>query len=211
MHPDIHPPHSSLPHDIAPAVPAYASEEGIDPDRLEEARIRLELLYGEVAASWPGFVARPGQYEMMQACLLTFLSAQAPGDSHRTGRNLAQLEAGTGTGKTVAYCLAAIVASEFLQKTVVISTATVALQEQLFQKDLPRLAEIIPDLRFEILKGRARYVCESRLDAALSDQAQDSLPGVTSRSCSPMATGQTMPCRATPPRPCCGSGTPRRN
>ena len=65
MHPDIHPPHSSLSHDIAPAVPAYASEEGIDPDRLEEARIRLELLYGEVAASWPGFVARPGQYEMM--------------------------------------------------------------------------------------------------------------------------------------------------
>jgi ATP-dependent DNA helicase DinG len=57
-------------------------------------------------------------------------------------RNLAQLEAGTGTGKTVAYCLAAIVAAEFLQKTVVIFTATVALQEQLFQKDMPRLAEI---------------------------------------------------------------------
>ena len=158
-----------------PVVLAYASEQGIDPDLLETARIRLELLYGEVAASWPGFIARPGQYEMMQACLLTFLSAKAPEDGDRTGNNLAQLEAGTGTGKTVAYCLAAIVASELLKKTVIVSTATVALQEQLFQKDLPRLAEIIPELRFDILKGRARYVCESRLEGVINDEVQDSL------------------------------------
>jgi len=166
---------SSADEQAAAVVPAYASEEGIDPEQLEDARVRLELLYGEVAASWPGFIARPGQYEMMQACLLTFLSAKAPEDKKRSGNNLAQLEAGTGTGKTVAYCLAAIVASELLKKTVVVSTATVALQEQLFQKDLPRLAEIIPDLRFEMLKGRARYVCESRLQAAINDDAQDSM------------------------------------
>ena len=110
-------------------VPAYASEQGIDPDLLETARIRLELLYGEVAASWPGFIARPGQYEMMQACLLTFLSAKAPDDEDRSGNNLAQLEAGTGTGKTVAYCLAAIVASELLKKTVIVSTATIAARQ----------------------------------------------------------------------------------
>ena len=75
----------------------------------------------------------------------------------------------------MAYCLAAIVASEVLKKTVIVSTATVALQEQLFQKDLPRLAEIIPDLRYDILKGRARYVCESRLEGVINDEAQDSL------------------------------------
>ncbi|OGB01361.1 MAG: hypothetical protein A3E79_12075 [Burkholderiales bacterium RIFCSPHIGHO2_12_FULL_61_11] len=142
---------------------------------LETARIRLELLYGEVAASWPGFIARPGQYEMMQACLLAFFSAKAPDDQDRPGNNLAQLEAGTGTGKTVAYCLAAIVASELLKKTVIVSTATVALQEQLFHRDLPRLAEIIPELRYDILKGRARYVCESRLEGVINDVAQDSL------------------------------------
>ena len=160
---------------LSSAVPAHACEAGIDPELLESARIRLELLYGEVAASWPGFIARPGQYQMMQACLLTFLSAKSPDDNDRTGQNLAQLEAGTGTGKTVAYCLAAIVASEVLKKTVIVSTATVALQEQLFQKDLPRLAEIIPDLRFDILKGRARYICESRLDGMINDVVQDSL------------------------------------
>ena len=83
-------------------LPAYANEEGIDPELLETARVRLELLYGEVAADWPGFIARPGQYQMMQAALLTFLSAKAPQDQDRSGRHLAQLEAGTGTGKTVA-------------------------------------------------------------------------------------------------------------
>lgn len=160
---------------VIPVIPAYASESGIDPELLETARVRLELLYGEVAADWPGFSARPGQYQMMQASLLTFLSAKAPEDQNRTGNHLAQLEAGTGTGKTVAYCLAAIVASELLKKTVIVSTATVALQEQLFHKDLPRLAKIIPELRYDILKGRARYICESRLEGVINDPTQDSL------------------------------------
>ncbi|MGA8784658.1 MAG: Rad3-related DNA helicase-like protein, partial [Polaromonas sp.] len=92
MQPALQPLPPSIPADEPPvSVPAYASEQGIDPDLLETARIRLELLYGEVAASWPGFIARPGQYEMMQACLLTFLSAKAPDDEDRRGNNLAQL------------------------------------------------------------------------------------------------------------------------
>ncbi len=158
-------------------APAYTSTEGIAPALLDKAQTRLELLYGQVALTWPGFIARPGQYEMMHAALLTFLSAKAPDDKDRPGRHLAQLEAGTGTGKTVAYCLAAIVASELLNKPVIVSTATVALQEQLFNKDLPRLAEIIPELKFDILKGRGRYICESRLEGALHDDGQDNLLG----------------------------------
>jgi len=67
----------------------------------------------------------------------------------------------------VSYCLAAIVAAEVLKKTVIVSTATVALQEQLIHKDLPRLAGIIPELTFDILKGRARYVCQSRLEGVI--------------------------------------------
>lgn len=156
-------------------VPAHESVQGIDAELLGKARVRLEFLYAEVEKTWPGFSARPGQYQMMQAALLTFLSAKKPDDDERTGRNLAQLEAGTGTGKTVAYCLAAIVASELLKKTVIVSTATVALQEQLFHKDLPRLAEIIPELRFDILKGRGRYVCESRLEGVMHDAMQESV------------------------------------
>ncbi|MDM0116798.1 ATP-dependent DNA helicase DinG [Variovorax sp. J22R133] len=156
--------------DVLEAAPGIARE------LLDKARERLEFLYGEVARTWPGFIARPGQHQMMHAALLTFLNAGPPmDDSARTGNHLALLEAGTGTGKTVAYCLAAIVASELLDKTVIVSTATVALQEQLFHKDLPRLAKVIPDLRFELLKGRGRYVCESRLEGALNDVAQEGL------------------------------------
>ena len=150
---------------------------GIDGGLLEKARTRLEFLYGEVARTWPGFIARPGQRQMMHAALMTFLSAGSPEDEGRAGNHLALLEAGTGTGKTVAYCLAAIVASELLDKTVIVSTATVALQEQLFHKDLPRLAKIIPDLHFDLLKGRGRYICESRLEGVIKDVAQDALLG----------------------------------
>ncbi|MEJ8852179.1 ATP-dependent DNA helicase DinG [Variovorax rhizosphaerae] len=159
-----------------PALDGVQAAPGIEPELLDKARERVEFLYGEVARTWPGFIARPGQRQMMHAALLTFLSASLPeSDGARAGHHLALLEAGTGTGKTVAYCLAAIVASELLDKPVIVSTATVALQEQLFFKDLPRLAKVIPDLRFELLKGRGRYVCESRLEAALNDVAQDGL------------------------------------
>ena len=177
-------------------APAHAATEGIDAALLAKARARLEDLYSEVAKTWPGFIARPGQYQMMQAALLTFLSAKAPAEETRSGRNLAQLEAGTGTGKTVAYCLAAIVASELLNKTVIVSTATVALQEQLFHKDLPRLAAIIPELKFDILKGRGRYVCESRLEGALNDDGQDSMLGSKGRRSVSRTCTQSVLCRA---------------
>ena len=159
------------------ALDVLEDAPGIAAGLLDKARTRLEFLYGEVARTWPGFIARPGQHQMMHAALMTFLSAGSPEDEGRAGNHLALLEAGTGTGKTVAYCLAAIAASELLDKTVIVSTATVALQEQLFHKDLPRLAKIIPDLHFELLKGRARYVCESRLEGVVNDVAQDSLLG----------------------------------
>jgi ATP-dependent DNA helicase DinG len=55
------------PAQLPAVVPAYACEQGIDAEQLEAAHIRLELFYGEVAADWPGFTARPGQYDMKHA------------------------------------------------------------------------------------------------------------------------------------------------
>ncbi|MEJ8859865.1 helicase C-terminal domain-containing protein [Variovorax robiniae] len=180
--------------DLAPD--GLEAAPGIEPELLDKARERVEFLYGEVARTWPGFIARPGQRQMMHAALLTFLSASLPGnEAARPGHHLALLEAGTGTGKTVAYCLAAIVASELLDKPVIVSTATVALQEQLFFKDLPRLAKVIPDLRFELLKGRGRYLCESRLDGVLNDVAQDGLFDAESQG---TFTGAGSPGRSAP-------------
>ena len=78
---------------------------------------------------------------------------------------LCVVEAGTGTGKTIAYCLAAIPIAQALDKRVVIATATVALQEQVAFRDLPDLKRHT-GLEFEatLAKGRSRYVCLRRLD-----------------------------------------------
>ena len=82
---------------------------------------------------------------------------------------LCVVEAGTGTGKTAAYCLAAIPIAQARDKRVVISTATVALQEQVALRDLPDIARHAElDFSFTIAKGRSRYVCLKRLDDRLA-------------------------------------------
>lgn len=84
------------------------------------------------------------------------------------------IEAGTGTGKTLAYLLAVIPLAQALKLKVVVATATVALQEQVSQKDIPELLQG-SDLQFSyaLAKGRGRYVCLSRLDMLL--QGNDSM------------------------------------
>ena len=64
------------------------------------------------------------------------------------------VEAGTGTGKTVAYIITAIILAKFFNKKLVISTATIALQEQLVERDLPNLQQTCGiDFSFSIAKG----------------------------------------------------------
>ena len=74
------------------------------------------------------------------------------------GRHLA-IEAPTGVGKTLSYLIPGIAIAREEDKTLVVSTANVALQDQIFSKDLPLLRKIIPDLRFTAAFGRGRYVC----------------------------------------------------
>ncbi|MCP2305116.1 ATP-dependent DNA helicase DinG [Actinokineospora globicatena] len=123
------------------------------PDSLPSLR---ELLATAVAAV--GGAERPGQVEM----------AEAVHASIRTGDHLA-VQAGTGTGKSLAYLVPAIRHAVANGKSVVISTATIALQRQLVDRDLPRLAKALakPLKRtptFAILKGRRNYLCLHRLD-----------------------------------------------
>ena len=80
------------------------------------------------------------------------------------------VEAGTGTGKTLAYALAALPLARALEKKLVIATATVALQEQIVFRDLPDLREHSGlDFTFALAKGRRRYLCLARLEAAGRD------------------------------------------
>lgn len=145
----------------------------MNPELVEKAQLRIEELYGLVKSNWDGFIEREGQVTLIKMALETLLNARTKNNAVTDGSNIAALEAGTGTGKTIGYCLAALVASEILDSKVVISTATVALQEQLFFKDLPRLAKFIPSLTFALMKGRTRYVCKSKLENAVLGEIQE--------------------------------------
>lgn len=92
-----------------------------------------------------------------------------------THRHLA-VQAGTGTGKSMAYLVPAIEHAQRTDSTVVVSTATIALQNQLVGRDLPRLAEALDGVvdrtpSFAIVKGRSNYVCLQRVGQAEADDA----------------------------------------
>lgn len=101
--------------------------------------------------------------------------AQAVADAASTGEHLL-VQAGTGTGKSLAYLIPAIL----VEGPVVVSTATLALQSQLVNHDLPRLVEAITPVlgrtpTFALLKGRHHYVCLARLDSGTVDEPDDAL------------------------------------
>jgi len=107
--------------------------------------------------------------------------ATAVEHSLHSGEHLV-VQAGTGTGKSLAYLVPALAHAIETSSPVVVSTATIALQRQLVDRDLPRLAEALtPSLarkpRFAILKGRGNYLCLNKLhNGAASDQeAPDTL------------------------------------
>src|ERR1043166_902712 len=78
------------------------------------------------------------------------------------------IEAGTGVGKSLAYLIPAILYAVKNKKKAVISTHTINLQEQLTQKDLPMLEQVLPiKFTFTMLKGRANYLCTRRLQKTM--------------------------------------------
>lgn len=104
----------------------------------------------------PGASRREGQARMLQAVERAF-RLEKP----------VLIEAGTGTGKTLAYLIPAILAG----RRVVISTATHALQEQMIEKDIPLAQSLLPNHPFEVqvMKGIGNYVCKRRLEAAMAE------------------------------------------
>lgn len=110
---------------------------------------------GVLAQSVPGYRARTQQLAM----------AQAIADTIAENRILVA-EAGTGTGKTFAYLVPALLAGG----KVIISTGTKTLQDQLFSRDIPtmRTALKVP-VTVALLKGRANYVCHYHLEHTLQD------------------------------------------
>jgi ATP-dependent DNA helicase DinG len=109
---------------------------------------------GILAKSPLPYEYRPGQYEMAKAV-----------EHALTEHRHLIVEAGTGTGKTLAYLLPALRTGQ----RVIISTGTKALQDQLFFRDIPFLETLLGELRVCYMKGRANYLCRHKL-YALRDQ-----------------------------------------
>jgi ATP-dependent DNA helicase DinG len=116
-----------------------------------------------------GGAERPGQVTMAEA-----VARAIEADEHLA------VQAGTGTGKSLAYLVPAARHAAAHGTTVVVSTATIALQRQLIDRDLPRLAEAAAPLlgrapTFAILKGRRNYVCKHRLHTGAAEDPQEAL------------------------------------
>ncbi|HEY6042530.1 MAG TPA: exonuclease domain-containing protein, partial [Anaerolineae bacterium] len=126
--------------------------------REEKKPIEIEQLIallasgGMLAKKFPDYEYRPEQIKMLRAIADAF-------DSSAT----LLAEAGTGTGKSLAYLLPAIYWATQNNDRVIISTNTINLQDQLFGKDIPALKHILPfEFRDTILKGRSNYLCRTR-------------------------------------------------
>jgi ATP-dependent DNA helicase DinG len=110
-------------------------------------------LDGLIARAHPEYEYRPGQIEMARAVMRAFEEKE-----HLI------VEAGTGTGKTLAYLVPAVAAALGGCGRVIVSTGTKNLQEQLMEKDIPFLQSILPKkFTATCMKGRNNYVCWQRL------------------------------------------------
>jgi ATP-dependent DNA helicase DinG len=123
---------------------------------------------GLIAEAHPEYEHRPGQIEMARAVMRAF----------EDKRHLI-VEAGTGTGKTLAYLVPAVAAALGGRGRVIISTGTKNLQEQLMEKDIPFLQRVLPKkFTATYMKGRNNYLCLNRLGRAQASPVLDGLDEV---------------------------------
>ncbi len=141
--------HGASAHELAGASPEAAGQ------RLEELSREVFVAGGVLSRTAEAFRPRSGQTEMAAAVARTIAQGGA-----------LVVEAGTGVGKTFSYLVPALLSGE----RVLLSTATKTLQDQLFGRDLPRLAQALGlPVRMALLKGRASYLCTHRLELARRD------------------------------------------
>ncbi|NLE99695.1 MAG: DEAD/DEAH box helicase [Anaerolineales bacterium] len=132
---------------LQPAAEPHLLDEGVLSSLLEQD--------GALASQFPEYEHRPQQVAMLRRVAQAF----------NRGEHLL-VEAPTGVGKSLAYLIPAVYWATHNGDRVVISTNTINLQEQLYRKDLPELAGILPfPFRATVLKGRSHYLCPARFEA----------------------------------------------
>ncbi|MGZ4626361.1 MAG: ATP-dependent DNA helicase [Kineosporiaceae bacterium] len=157
-----------------------ADEEASGPDGEASATAVVGLLAAAVQAV--GGAPRPGQQAMARA-----VAAAAGSGEHLL------VQAGTGTGKSLAYLVPAVAHAMGSGRPVVVSTATLALQAQVVDRDLPRVADAVAALlgrrpTWQLVKGRRNYVCRHKLIGGFpadDDVLFDLRPAVDARGPAP--------------------------
>ncbi|AQR65001.1 ATP-dependent DNA helicase DinG [Aquaspirillum sp. LM1] len=135
--------------------------------------------YQAIGKSLPGFRPRSAQRQMLACVAQAFARSKVrEGDAlpEREGESIVVVEGPTGVGKSLAYLLAGCVMAKSRGKKLVISSATIALQEQLVNRDLPFVLQHSElDASFALAKGRGRYLCPYRLYQHTAESAQAEL------------------------------------
>ncbi|WP_433385924.1 ATP-dependent DNA helicase [Actinoplanes sp. CA-142083] len=137
----------------------------MSPGENPKKAVGADQLLAAAVGAVPGGAARPGQQAMATAI-----------DKAVRDREHLLVQAGTGTGKSLAYLTPALL----VDGPVVVSTATLALQNQLVEHDLPRLAEAVEPVlgrrpTYAVLKGRHHYLCMAKMEHADEDEPTDTL------------------------------------
>jgi ATP-dependent DNA helicase DinG len=142
----------------------------------EDVKDTIREAYNAIMES-KSLTPRWGQRQMIAEIANTLARIPSPGELSNEQPAVCVIEAGTGTGKTIAYAVAAIPMAQALNKRLIVATATIALQEQFVNKDLPDIRQSSGlDFSFALAKGRRRYVCLSKLDRILAeDQGQSGM------------------------------------
>ncbi|MEJ5928693.1 ATP-dependent DNA helicase [Corynebacterium sp. H128] len=139
--------------------------------------------------SSPGSSSSPSTSDLLNAAVTALGGTRREGQERmaaavtqamETERHLA-VQAGTGTGKSLAYLVPAIRHAQETGTTVIVSTATIALQRQLVDRDLPRLADALEPLlerrpTFAIMKGRQNYLCMNKVSQSQLDGGESLIP-----------------------------------
>ena len=138
--------------------------------------------YQNIGKNLPGFRPRASQREMTAAIANAFSRTLTREEGEeapkREGESIAVIEGPTGVGKSLAYLLAGGIMAQTRGKRLIVSSATVALQEQLVDRDLPFLVEKSGlELTFALAKGRGRYLCPYKLYQLTQNNAQQNLLG----------------------------------
>lgn len=142
------------------AEPVFpGKKEALDPDKL----CAFLENGGPLARRLPVYEQRDAQLELVRLAVEAF-----------NEDGVAAAEAGTGVGKSFAYLLPALEFALLNNERIVVSTATITLQQQLFEKDIPLVNESLgKKVKAVLMKGRGNYLCRRRLDEALAEPPLD--------------------------------------